>query len=1406
MEATFAKARRRRTTTPDAGESIEAPWTPPDFQASDFNQSIGASFVEQFVLGHDPIDVLRELVQNEFDAGGETMVVAFGKEGLTIKGSGRQIDQRGWSRLSVIVGVGRVVGDTSAGVLEVAPKEHGIGSKNFGLRSLFLFGDRIHVRSNGAMAVMDLPTLGTKRVPDPTSEGNAGVTIYVPFRDRDSGKLTAFNVEREAAAVEGMAAELFNTLGKLSLVGKARGIRRLELVSVRTGKNLLWVQTSAKEQCSVKGVDAIRRVGKLERWVSAAPDQSETSTFEEIEYGRYVERSSEVSAPPFPGYYDGPRKRVRVAVSLPVKRKRIQLQQQGHFHYPLKAPGALTGVVASVSGPFELNVDRSEVVANDWNEWLAGQAAALSADLLTKDWVESFGADAYLALAPSVPPKRPWFMDGIASELASRECWATEKAGVFASARELVIPSHPLLRGFLGSVRDVRSDLSASPKVLEMAAAAGAKPFTPNALVRLRCSTDPNGTALVSKAKEGEAHFHYPDHSGSMGQVALQASFGKALDAISKNLSANNRTDIAKSPSTLAADGSMHGAADLVVVPEEIWDACPVPTGLRLHPALFGSRVVRSLAKQFDINDWAVDIAQRAAVGTVDESEVGALYRHLLAGAEGLNRRSISQIRRSPVLKAKGGSWHAPDDLVQLPAELMKALGEAVKAPAAAVSRNSGLMTKLSIRRRLSSKDLVSYAELVAGGGADPNVCDALLVRHLKLFTPGELSRLGKVAFMRNAAGGLSEPRSLHADTDLNRVILDDETKIVGPVSAVLTKATKVHRLPPYATLLAILQQWRSAGTGPKNPVVFYSAFVAIMADERKAVSSLKLDPILWADGAYHSPENTLVGSTIPRCFDLVFPVIHGAELQKAYASLGAQRVIAERHWSILFTGIGSKAETGWRPDAFECAALRQCYSRRGNLGLPDGIGNDARVFLSTASTLHSRGDLANGTLLENDFPELAIAVSQGDDAISFADIADGGVAFFGKSGLRRLSEVCGSPSVSTGGEQKRPSWYQPAHEAELLGMLHDPDFAIALRELRWATNRNISYLNDRTLGEMQGRLSAVTKVQFYSVIQKTFTIGGTSATVLSTHAASNGEIALQPPRNLFEYRLAVAAVLAELAGAERLDDIRALASAILPLLAAQSVADIRSYLTSRGLTPKWTRNQTEEQLFEEMRPAAQAEAVVNDLLGQLMTDVAARTPSVGSVLGKTSNAAVAAQPILRQLPPIASVHATVAPVSGAPIAQTGGQGGGYGGGFSYRSPAEMERDRLHGLRGEELAYNEELDRVKATGLADAEKHVVWISKTNPGADHDVRSISPVGRTIYIEVKSTTGDDGRFEWSAAEFALALKYGDDYELWRIYGVDETNPTIKKFRNPAAMIPQATLRLQLSGLRAVVEARG
>jgi hypothetical protein len=106
-------------------------WERPDIPASELRYAVGASLVEQFAQGHTVADVLRELVQNEYDAQGGALTVTFGADGIEVSGTGRAIDRAGWRRLSVMLGTGQVAGED-----DVPRKMNGIGSKNFGLRSL----------------------------------------------------------------------------------------------------------------------------------------------------------------------------------------------------------------------------------------------------------------------------------------------------------------------------------------------------------------------------------------------------------------------------------------------------------------------------------------------------------------------------------------------------------------------------------------------------------------------------------------------------------------------------------------------------------------------------------------------------------------------------------------------------------------------------------------------------------------------------------------------------------------------------------------------------------------------------------------------------------------------------------------------------------------------------------------------------------------------------------------------------------------------------------------------------------------------------------------------------------------------------------------------------------------------
>ena len=76
-------------------------WLPPDLDQLDLRFRVGDSILTEFVLGHDPAATFRELVQNEYDAGGRSLEVTFGENALEVTGNGASIDRKGWRRLSV---------------------------------------------------------------------------------------------------------------------------------------------------------------------------------------------------------------------------------------------------------------------------------------------------------------------------------------------------------------------------------------------------------------------------------------------------------------------------------------------------------------------------------------------------------------------------------------------------------------------------------------------------------------------------------------------------------------------------------------------------------------------------------------------------------------------------------------------------------------------------------------------------------------------------------------------------------------------------------------------------------------------------------------------------------------------------------------------------------------------------------------------------------------------------------------------------------------------------------------------------------------------------------------------------------------------------------------------------------
>ena len=224
-------------------------WDSLNLDDLDYEFSYGESILSDFVSGHDVSGVLRELVQNEFDAKGTKIEISFREKSVLIRGNGKPIDAAGWKRLSVMLGRGRVAGSDRM----IEQKMNGIGSKNFGLRSLFLLGDLIIVRSGGRYTVLNaLKGTPPSSRKDPEFKDTQGTRIEVPYREAAKGGIEPFGQEREKHAVSTFFQDLIPTLIKLAQPNSPKCLRELVVSSVRCDRRIRWSHPQQGLRRSIK--------------------------------------------------------------------------------------------------------------------------------------------------------------------------------------------------------------------------------------------------------------------------------------------------------------------------------------------------------------------------------------------------------------------------------------------------------------------------------------------------------------------------------------------------------------------------------------------------------------------------------------------------------------------------------------------------------------------------------------------------------------------------------------------------------------------------------------------------------------------------------------------------------------------------------------------------------------------------------------------------------------------------------------------------------------------------------------------------------------------------------------------------------------------------------------------------
>ena len=1340
------------------------------------------------------------------------MIVTFGDDALEIAGNGRGISRDGWQRLSVIVGTGRVVGEANAERVEA--KRNGIGSKNFGLRSLFLFGNEIYVRSGGQVAVLDLRTLETGKVRDPQSSGEKGVRLRVPFRTETFELLEPFTVEREQRAFDVMAEEMLATLVKLALAGRRKGLRKLTLTSERTGNVIDWRQDAQRVPCKAPGVFATMRKGTLSQ--DASGRKSTRKRFEELEFVRAVDVPAKFRTRSFPAYFNAGPSKLRIGISLAVTRKRIDHDRSGFYYYPLQAPHARTGSTVSVSAPFELNNDRSDTLENEWNTWLEDEAAELTIDLLKADWFARFGADAYRAVAPSASSQPGRFASEVLRLLSEEDCWPTRATGQsrFAEATSVTTPAEPALDGFLDEPQLLHSSFEANPEARALALRCGVKLFTISSLVRLRCSS--SDAALQTKTSDDEADYSFEDYGGALRSVERQVRMAGALTAVSKRLSNYNRHDLGHSPSTLTASLTLRPARELIRVDGDIWDVCPEPLDNRLHPALIECRPIANHAPEFDEQQWIIDACKRARDGAIASAERTALYSKLLSDSTKLGRRALVALRESPIVKDQRGEWCAPEDMAAFRGATAKLLAPVVSMPSAQIMRRPDLLKQLRIRDKINRDDLVRLAESIK---ERPQAADAfakLLSDNLPFVTASFVEEVASVSFLKSRTGQLAAPEDLHLDTPANRLCLDEDA-IVGGSQDALYRKLRIREHPEVETLIDLIEACKERGEPPFRPELLYPALVAALARERRSRDEFSSDQILWVNDDYRAPEEVLVGTLVPHLFDDAIPLLRRTDaVAQAYQSLGAQSYAHDRHWTAFFEHVSQIWDDGDPLSRTRKHALLDAYRQRGSTGLPEAVGEHVDCLLDRNGRLHALRDLRAGLLVEGDHPALAAALEAAQSAVATVELTDRTRPFYTALGIKPLTVTAGTGKAVFGASAAQPFWFKPHHEERLLALLKRPLLARAVHAIAASQRHALRGYSPIELLQLEHRLTSIRGVTFFDEISREYRLGGKIVRVPVETAVDGGIIGMVAPKTKLDFQQLTAEGLAHLAGAENVAQMRSLSTSLLYLVLCRNNEDIRVYLERMGINHEvWDGEEDDENPLSD-----HDDDTGEEIVRQVFEDLANEAPSSDPDPEKsaqpkkpghedTGNAETpepSPPPPPFVLPDLKEVELSIAPTEGHEIEARKGQGRWGSSGpstWTPRTPEEAARDAKVGRRGEELIYQMELERVRGFGHADPKEHVIWTSSDDPGADHDIRSIDEHGNPRWIEVKSTTGVDGRFDWSKKEFQKALRERDRYELWRVYKAASAAPVTKRFKNPAELVGASKLVLELGSFRASIE---
>jgi hypothetical protein len=461
---------------------------------------------------------------------------------------------------------------------------------------------------------------------------------------------------------------------------------------------------------------------------------------------------------------------------------------------------------------------------------------------------------------------------------------------------------------------------------------------------------------------------------------------------------------------------------------------------------------------------------------------------------------------------------------------------------------------------------------------------------------------------------------------------------------------------------------------------------------------------------------------------------------------------------------------------------------------LPPELSPKIRALLSEDGAVYSKEDVDARRFLVDDDPRMADAVRQAKLSVAFADLQESHArSFYLASGVQLLSEARKWVRVAVGEHKESPPWFREASELE---HLHRPLFAEAVCAIAAATDSS----QRTSSAQLLQRLRKIRSIRFVTSIKNTYNLIGSEISVAAYFAVDDRAIMLMPLRSHSELFGRVAHAVAQMLTTATTTRY-GLSDSIYRLLTCETSHEIVQYLEQRGLSIGRPKVEDQAGIDVSFDEAGETKDVDESLDDELLRAVVRHAqdvpvdPSVASVEVPQPSETEEHAP----LPPLERVQLRDLSDAELPARRKGSRRG-AGGGRGPRTPAEQEQDQQVGDRAEELVYLQEIERV--TALGHPPSRVVWTSKTNRTANHDILSIADDGGDLWVEVKGTRGRHGRFFWEGAEFNLAVQKRERYVLCRVYEADTVAPSVRRIVDPIGKLDDGQMRLDIATLEAVV----